>query len=90
MRYRRDVLDDKYARLRGDRPCKTIVAHRVVRVDHPVEVTAPGERITSALALAKRLPGEFFHNVNTSEARDDLFCHCQHEARVAGFLAFRR
>jgi DNA (cytosine-5)-methyltransferase 1 len=27
MRYRRDVFDDKYARLRGDRPCKTIVAH---------------------------------------------------------------
>jgi hypothetical protein len=26
MRYRRDVFDDKYARLRGDRPCKTIVA----------------------------------------------------------------
>lgn len=27
MRYRRDVFDDKYARLRNDRPCKTIVAH---------------------------------------------------------------
>jgi DNA (cytosine-5)-methyltransferase 1 len=27
MRYRRDVFDDKYARLRTDRPCKTIVAH---------------------------------------------------------------
>ena len=27
MRYRRDVFDDKYARLRADRPCKTIVAH---------------------------------------------------------------
>jgi DNA-cytosine methyltransferase len=27
MRYRRDVFDDKYARLRGDRPCKTIVAN---------------------------------------------------------------
>jgi DNA (cytosine-5)-methyltransferase 1 len=27
MRYRRDVFDDKYARLRGDRPCKPIVAH---------------------------------------------------------------
>jgi DNA (cytosine-5)-methyltransferase 1 len=27
MRYRTDVFDDKYARLRGDRPCKTIVAH---------------------------------------------------------------
>ncbi len=27
MRYWRDVVDDKYARLRGDRPCKTIVAH---------------------------------------------------------------
>lgn len=27
MRYRRDVFDDKYARLRGDRPCKTIVSH---------------------------------------------------------------
>lgn len=27
MRYRRDVFDDKYARLRPDRPCKTIVAH---------------------------------------------------------------
>jgi DNA (cytosine-5)-methyltransferase 1 len=25
MRYRRDVFDDKYARLRGDRPSKTIV-----------------------------------------------------------------
>ena len=27
MRYRRDVFDDKYARLRGDRPSRTIVAH---------------------------------------------------------------
>lgn len=27
MRYRRDVFDDKYARLRGDMPCKTIVSH---------------------------------------------------------------
>lgn len=27
MRYRADVFDDKYARLRGDRPCRTIVAH---------------------------------------------------------------
>src|SRR5262249_12392327 len=27
MRYRKDVFDDKYARLRTDRPCKTIVAH---------------------------------------------------------------
>lgn len=27
MRYRRDVFDDKYARLRGDAPSKTIVAH---------------------------------------------------------------
>jgi DNA (cytosine-5)-methyltransferase 1 len=27
MRYRRDVFDDKYARLRPDRPSKTIVAH---------------------------------------------------------------
>jgi DNA (cytosine-5)-methyltransferase 1 len=27
MRYRTDVFDDKYARLRGDRPSKTIVAH---------------------------------------------------------------
>ncbi len=27
MRYRRDVFDDKYARLRPDRPCRTIVAH---------------------------------------------------------------
>jgi DNA (cytosine-5)-methyltransferase 1 len=27
MRYRTDVFDDKYARLRGDQPCKTIVAH---------------------------------------------------------------
>jgi DNA (cytosine-5)-methyltransferase 1 len=27
MRYRQDVFDDKYARLRADRPCKTIVAH---------------------------------------------------------------
>jgi DNA (cytosine-5)-methyltransferase 1 len=27
MRYRRDVFDDKYARLRRDRSCKTIVAH---------------------------------------------------------------
>jgi DNA (cytosine-5)-methyltransferase 1 len=27
MRYRSDVFDDKYARLRGDRPCKTIVSH---------------------------------------------------------------
>ncbi len=27
MRYRTDVFDDKYTRLRPDRPCKTIVAH---------------------------------------------------------------
>lgn len=27
MRYRRDVFDDKYARLRGNSPSKTIVAH---------------------------------------------------------------
>lgn len=27
MRYRTDVFDDKYGRLRGDKPCKTIVAH---------------------------------------------------------------
>ena len=27
MRYRKDVFDDKYARLRPDRPSKTIVAH---------------------------------------------------------------
>jgi hypothetical protein len=27
MGHRRDVFDDKYARLRPDRPCKTIVAH---------------------------------------------------------------
>jgi DNA (cytosine-5)-methyltransferase 1 len=27
MRYRKDVFDDKYARMRGDRPSKTIVAH---------------------------------------------------------------
>lgn len=27
MRYRTDVFTDKYARLRGDRPCKTIVSH---------------------------------------------------------------
>lgn len=27
MRYRRDVFDDKYARIDGSRPCKTIVAH---------------------------------------------------------------
>lgn len=27
MRYRRDVFDDKYAKLRADRPSKTIVAH---------------------------------------------------------------
>ncbi len=27
MRYRKDVFDDKYARLRGERPSKTIVAH---------------------------------------------------------------
>jgi DNA (cytosine-5)-methyltransferase 1 len=27
MRYRRDIFDDKYYRLRGDRPSKTIVAH---------------------------------------------------------------
>jgi DNA (cytosine-5)-methyltransferase 1 len=27
MRYRRDVFDDKYARLRPDRPSKTMVAH---------------------------------------------------------------
>lgn len=27
MRYRSDVFDDKYARLRPDKPCKTIVSH---------------------------------------------------------------
>ena len=27
MTYRKDVFDDKYARLRGDRPSKTLVAH---------------------------------------------------------------
>jgi DNA (cytosine-5)-methyltransferase 1 len=27
LRYRKDVFDDKYARLRGDRPSKTIVSH---------------------------------------------------------------
>lgn len=27
MTYRSDVFDDKYARLRADRPCKTIVSH---------------------------------------------------------------
>jgi DNA (cytosine-5)-methyltransferase 1 len=27
MRYRKDVFDDKYARLRGDRPSKTVVSH---------------------------------------------------------------
>ncbi|MCK6680982.1 MAG: DNA (cytosine-5-)-methyltransferase [Thermoanaerobaculia bacterium] len=27
MRYRVDVFDDKYARLRADRPCRTIVSH---------------------------------------------------------------
>lgn len=27
MRYRSDVFDDKYARLRADKPCKTIVSH---------------------------------------------------------------
>ena len=27
MRYRSDAFDDKYLRLRSDRPCKTIVAH---------------------------------------------------------------
>jgi DNA (cytosine-5)-methyltransferase 1 len=27
MRYRRELFDDNYARLRGDRPCKTIAAH---------------------------------------------------------------
>jgi DNA (cytosine-5)-methyltransferase 1 len=27
MRYRKDVFDDKYARLRGDRPAKTVVSH---------------------------------------------------------------
>jgi DNA (cytosine-5)-methyltransferase 1 len=27
MRYRSDVFDDKYAKLRNDRPCKTIVSH---------------------------------------------------------------
>src|SRR5947209_3273662 len=27
MKYRRDVFDDKYARLRPDRPSKTIVSH---------------------------------------------------------------
>lgn len=27
MRYRADVFDDKYGKLRGDRPCRTIVAH---------------------------------------------------------------
>jgi DNA (cytosine-5)-methyltransferase 1 len=27
MRYRQDAFDDKYLKLRGDRPCRTIVAH---------------------------------------------------------------
>jgi DNA (cytosine-5)-methyltransferase 1 len=27
MRYRADAFDDKHARLRGDRPCRTITAH---------------------------------------------------------------
>jgi DNA (cytosine-5)-methyltransferase 1 len=27
MSYRRDIFHGKYARLRGDRPCKPIVAH---------------------------------------------------------------
>src|SRR5205807_1176049 len=41
MRDRRDVFDDKYARLRGDRPCKTIVAHLAKVGDgyiHPTQV----------------------------------------------------
>lgn len=41
MRYRADVFDDKYARLRGDRPCKTIVAHLAKDGNgyiHPVQV----------------------------------------------------
>ncbi len=41
MRYRRDVFDDKYARLRADRPCKTIVAHLAKDGNgyiHPVQV----------------------------------------------------
>jgi DNA (cytosine-5)-methyltransferase 1 len=41
MRYRKDVFDDKYARLRGDRPSKTIVAHLAKDGNgyvHPTEV----------------------------------------------------
>jgi DNA (cytosine-5)-methyltransferase 1 len=41
MRYRRDVFDDKYARMRGDRPSKTIVAHLAKDGNgyvHPVQV----------------------------------------------------
>jgi DNA (cytosine-5)-methyltransferase 1 len=41
MRYRKDVFDDKYARLRGDRPSKTIVAHLAKDGNgyiHPIEV----------------------------------------------------
>jgi DNA (cytosine-5)-methyltransferase 1 len=43
MRYRRDVFDDKYARLRADRPCKTVVAHLAKDGNgfiHPERITA--------------------------------------------------
>jgi DNA (cytosine-5)-methyltransferase 1 len=50
MRYRRDVFDDKYARLRGDRPCKTIVAHLAKDGNgyiHPVQVRSLSLRETA-------------------------------------------
>ncbi len=50
MRYRRDAFDDKHARLRADRPCKTIVAHLAKDGNgyiHPTQVRSLSLRVQS-------------------------------------------
>ena len=54
MRYRSDIFDDKYARLTGRTPCKTIVAHLAkdgngyVHPTQPRSITArEGARVQS-------------------------------------------